>query len=263
MSATDELRRLLDERGVEYVLDEEYGKKYPPEQNVTWSCDIAGEDMTVTARDYFIGDGEYCLDLEFHEVFTPEQAIVATLGAELDDATMVKLHDKMNAALIKYEQAQGIEKREGDGKDVVPFVAEMHRLLEEAATLGNDGVGRTNDGVAERGACKTANDVLRDIDRLRRDLSGYHGQLKAHNDLQRHCDNQRKRISELEGLYAKAKDENAKLRELCKKFAEYVSYDRCEGCVVKTACRNAEIDECWQRTEIRELASELGIEVDE
>ena len=57
-----------------------------------------------------------------------------------------------------------------------------------------------------------ANDVLRDIDQLRRDLSGYHGQLKAHNDLQRHCDNQRKRISELEGLYAKAKadrDENA------------------------------------------------------
>lgn len=81
MTATDELRAMLDERGVEYVVDEEYGKKYPPEQTVTWSCDIAGEDMTVTARDYFIGDGEYCLDLEFHEVFTPEQAIAATLGA--------------------------------------------------------------------------------------------------------------------------------------------------------------------------------------
>lgn len=48
-------------------------------------------------------------------------------------------------------------------------------------------------------------DVLRAIDQLRRDLSGYHGQLKAHDDLQRHCDNQRKRIAELEGLYAKAK----------------------------------------------------------
>lgn len=61
-------------------------------------------------------------------------------------------------------------------------------------------------------ATANADDVLRDIDRLRRDLSGYHGQLKAHNDLQRHCDNQRERISELEGLYAKAKadrDENA------------------------------------------------------
>lgn len=50
-------------------------------------------------------------------------------------------------------------------------------------------------------------DVLRAIDQLRRDLSGYHGQLVAHNDLQRHCDNQRKRIVELEGLYAKAKAE--------------------------------------------------------
>lgn len=55
-------------------------------------------------------------------------------------------------------------------------------------------------------------DVLRAIDQLRRDLSGYHGQLVAHNELQRHCDNQRERIGELEGLYAKAKaerDENA------------------------------------------------------
>jgi hypothetical protein len=77
---------MLDERGVEYVVDEEYGKKYPPEKRVTWSCDLAGEDMTVTARDYCIGinedgSGEYCLDLEFHEVFTVEQAIAATLGA--------------------------------------------------------------------------------------------------------------------------------------------------------------------------------------
>lgn len=58
----------------------------------------------------------------------------------------------------------------------------------------------------------TATDVLRAIDQLRRDLTGYHGQLKAHDDLQRHCDNQRKRIVELEGLYANAKAENENLR---------------------------------------------------
>lgn len=85
MTATDELCHMLAKAGVEYVLDEEYGKKYPPEQRVTWSCDIAGEDMTITARDYCIGrdesgEWEYCLDLEFHEVFTPAQAIAATLG---------------------------------------------------------------------------------------------------------------------------------------------------------------------------------------
>ena len=57
--------------------------------------------------------------------------------------------------------------------------------------------------------------------------------------------------------------ENAKLRELCRKFAEYVSQDRCEGCVCKRKCNDGDVDECWQRTEIRELARELGIEVDE
>ena len=55
--------------------------------------------------------------------------------------------------------------------------------------------------------------VLNAIDRLRRELSGYHGQLKAHDDLQRHCDNQRERIAELEGLYAEVKAERDELRE--------------------------------------------------
>ena len=58
-----------------------------------------------------------------------------------------------------------------------------------------------------------ASEVLKAIDQLRRDLSGYHGQLVAHNDMQRHCDNQRKRIVELEAIHARDKDENAKLRE--------------------------------------------------
>ena len=57
--------------------------------------------------------------------------------------------------------------------------------------------------------------------------------------------------------------ENAKLRDLCKRFAEYVSQDRCEGCVYKRRCDGGEIDECWQLTEIREIARDLGIEVDE
>lgn len=50
------------------------------------------------------------------------------------------------------------------------------------------------------------------------------------------------------------------LRELCRRFSEYVSYDRCEGCVVKRRCNDGEVDECWQMGEIRKLARELGIE---
>ena len=57
------------------------------------------------------------------------------------------------------------------------------------------------------GELVSALDVLRAIDQLRRDLTGYHGQLKAHDDLQRHCDNQRRRIGELERLYAGVKAE--------------------------------------------------------
>lgn len=65
-----------------------------------------------------------------------------------------------------------------------------------------------------------ATDVLQAIDQLRRDLTGYHGQLKAHNDLQLHCDNQRKRIGELEALYAGAKAEIAELKEQTRWMAQ-------------------------------------------
>lgn len=76
-----------------------------------------------------------------------------------------------------------------------------------------------------------ATDVLHAIDQLRRDLSGYHGQLKAHNDLQRHCDSQRKRIGELEGLYAKAKEEIAGLRELVREMLPPLLEGDCLWCV--------------------------------
>jgi hypothetical protein len=59
------------------------------------------------------------------------------------------------------------------------------------------------------------------------------------------------------------KKENDKLRELACKYVEYTSEDCCEGCVFKSRCNDSEVDECWQLTEIRGLARELGIEVKE
>lgn len=56
--------------------------------------------------------------------------------------------------------------------------------------------------------------------------------------------------------------ENKQLRKLCDRLIEYINDDRCEGCVCKTTCRNAELDECWQRTDIREMADKLGMVVD-
>ena len=55
--------------------------------------------------------------------------------------------------------------------------------------------------------------------------------------------------------------ENAKLRELVRMYVEYTSQDRCEGCVCKSRCNEGDVEECWQLTEIRGLARELGIEV--
>lgn len=56
--------------------------------------------------------------------------------------------------------------------------------------------------------------------------------------------------------------ENAKLRELVRRYSEYTSQDCCEGCVCKSRCNDGDVDECWQLMEIRVLARELGIEAD-
>ena len=71
----------------------------------------------------------------------------------------------------------------------------------------------------------------------------------------------RKELRKLDGYVSNLEAENAKLRELCNRFAEYVSQDRCEGCVCKSRCNDGEIDECWQLVEIRAAAHELGVEV--
>lgn len=62
--------------------------------------------------------------------------------------------------------------------------------------------------------------------------------------------------------YNRVRDENEQLHELCDRLIEYINDDRCEGCICKTTCRNAELDECWQRTDIREMADKLGMAVD-
>lgn len=146
MTATDELRRLLDERGVEH---------YDGTERTLWGYEQTGE-----------GTGVYRFAAS-----------------------------EINGGFLQFD---------------------MFRISPEQAidaTLGNDGVGRTNDGVAER----------------------EHIRLKA---------------------------ENTRLRKLCRSLVEYTSQDRCEGCACKSRCNDGQIDECWMLAEIREIASELGMEVD-
>lgn len=133
MSATDELRRLLDKRGVEWTAnDGEHVKE------TCWS--YMGELMAAFAE-YDNGTTRFACDTW---CFTPEQAVEATLGHEPDDAAMVKLHDMLNMALHQLEDASD------DHEARITAVDNAHRLLEEAATLG-------------RGTC----DLQAENDRLR------------------------------------------------------------------------------------------------
>lgn len=77
-----------------------------------------------------------------------------------------------------------------------------------------------------------------------------------------HATNDEEAIPYINNVVAAHERENAKLRELCEMFAEYVSQDRCEGCVVKRRCNEGDIEECWQLAEIRKVAGELRIEVE-
>ena len=96
MSATDDLRRLLDERGVEH---------YDGTERTLWGYEQTGE-----------GAGVYRFAAS-----------------------------EINGGFLQFD---------------------MFRIRPEqaiAATLGNDGVGRTNDGVDERGKLKAENEQLREL----------------------------------------------------------------------------------------------------
>jgi hypothetical protein len=73
---------------------------------------------------------ENCIDGWVESV----ESIAATVTTEPDEATMLKLHDRMNAALLDYKSAMGIDG--GNGANAVPFVNEMHQIIEDAAKVG-------------------------------------------------------------------------------------------------------------------------------
>lgn len=61
--------------------------------------------------------------------------------------------------------------------------------------------------------------VLRDIDQLRRDLAKYHDALKAYDNLQLHCDNQRKEPASLSAAHVPIKGERDAYMKQCDKLA--------------------------------------------
>lgn len=78
MTATDELRRMLDERGVEWTANDG--------ANVKETCWSYMGEPTAAFAEYYDGTTRFACDIW---CFTPEQAIAATLGART-------CHDKGN-----------------------------------------------------------------------------------------------------------------------------------------------------------------------
>ena len=120
MTATDELRRLLDERGVEYD-----GKTY---EGVTfWNDDT---NMAVASEDY---GGK----LWVSQSLTPEQAVEATLVSDLEAENA-----KLRRLVLDYEElaAALCDARECDGCpfDSEQTICEHMRLIARVGELGVD-----------------------------------------------------------------------------------------------------------------------------
>lgn len=168
MSPSEKVRALLDELGIDHY-DHENGEplrdlsEAGAEPATSWRMG----DANVCAVPNKYGTFDLWIDN-----CTPEQAIAATVGtsyainfaptldrphetmvgetvydaegnaigwianahAEPDEPDTLKLHERMNAALLDYESALGIEG--GNGAKTVPFVIEMHQIIEDAATVG-------------------------------------------------------------------------------------------------------------------------------
>lgn len=86
MTATDELRRLLDERGVEYLTDDGESVRM-----TKWSTPRQGEFMDYAL---FVEFANGKTDFMFpSSAVTPEQAIAATLGSEREKQLKNLLRD--------------------------------------------------------------------------------------------------------------------------------------------------------------------------
>lgn len=66
-------------------------------------------------------------------------------------------------------------------------------------------------------------------------------------------------IEYLREMCKKEETENAKLWELIRLTAEYLSQDRCEGCICKRACDSGELDMCWIARKLMDTMCELGV----
>lgn len=69
-------------------------------------------------------------------------------------------------------------------------------------------------------------------------------------------------VHNLADYVARLESENDRLRDISRLVAEFLSHDRCEGCVTKRACNAGELDHCWMAEELVRMLGEVGEQVD-
>lgn len=150
MSATDELRRMLDERGVECVTDDgEYVK------STTW---YGVSDKRATFVEYANGECRFAMD---DYQLTPEQAIAATLGRERE----TELQKALNKAAGNWAKADAELCKALDfmriwiSEDAHLGESELSAVFEKAEGLRNlDAIESAITATLGAGTCHTVED---------------------------------------------------------------------------------------------------------
>ena len=127
MNATDELRRLLDERGVEW---NNVFASAPRNDFTTFEPEL-GTTVNVWQGGSLLG-----IEVETSYSFTPEQVVEATLGSDLEAE-----NEKLRELVLDYEEltAKLCDSRECDGcpfDDTEQIVCEHMRLQTCLSELG-------------------------------------------------------------------------------------------------------------------------------
>ena len=101
-NATERLRALLDERGVEWEGT----------PGITFWGNCSALDITTNEKE----------KVHLHLCCTPEQAIAATLGSEPDEIELIQTYDAgfRNGVMAVFQQLEGIE----DYEELQCFIAE-------------------------------------------------------------------------------------------------------------------------------------------
>lgn len=130
MSPSESIRKQLNESGVEY---HEYRRR-------------AAGSMEPTSM-FFIHDSEHVpyasIATGGHDVVltlrcTPEQAVAATVNTEPEEVDTLKLHDRMNAALLDMNEVLVPDGHREDisTQKLIDCVIAAHQIVEDAATMG-------------------------------------------------------------------------------------------------------------------------------